>query len=197
MDYSTCFRIAFKALGRHKLRTFLTMLGMIIGVGAVMTVVALGNGAQASVESDVKSAGTNLVYVTAGNYTRGGDELKVAAGLGAATTLTPADAEEIGRNVSGIRYWSPGVSDRAPLTAGERRHFGRVVGVSPSFARMHSWRWRAGAMFDETQLAAGANVAVLGAAASEQLFGPGANPVGQSLIVRGRAYLIVDRKSVV
>ena len=93
MHYSTGFRIAFRALGRHKLRTFLTMLGMIIGVGAVMTMVALGNGAQAAVESDVKSAGTNLVYVTAGNYTRGGDELKVAAGRGAAKTLTPEDAK--------------------------------------------------------------------------------------------------------
>jgi hypothetical protein len=82
MHYTTGFRIALKALGRHKLRTFLTMLGMIIGVGAVMTMVALGNGAQAAVESDVKSAGTNLVYVNAGNYTRGGDELRVAAGRG-------------------------------------------------------------------------------------------------------------------
>ena len=64
---------------------------MIIGVAAVMTMVALGNGAQASVESDVKSAGTNLVYVSAGNYTRGGDDLKVAAGRGAATTLASGD----------------------------------------------------------------------------------------------------------
>jgi putative ABC transport system permease protein len=191
MEYSTCFRIAIKALGRHKLRTFLTMLGMIIGVGAVMTMVALGNGAQASVESDVKSAGTNLVYISAGNYTRGGDELKVAAGLGAATTLSTADAEEIGRRVSGIKYWSPGVADRAPMTAGEKRYFGRVIGVSPAFARMHSWRWRGGAMFDDAQLATGANVAVLGSAASDQLFGAGNDPIGQSFVIRGRTYAVV------
>src|ERR1700737_2625542 len=118
MRYSTGFRIALKALGRHKLRPFLPMLGMIIGVGAVMTMVALGNGAQASVESDVKSAGTNLIYVSAGNYTRGGH--------GAATNLPREDAEEIGRQVVGIKFWAPGVSDRAPMSAGDRRYFGRV-----------------------------------------------------------------------
>jgi putative ABC transport system permease protein len=191
MDYVTCFRIAIKALGRHKLRTFLTMLGMIIGVGAVMTMVALGNGAQASVESDVKSAGTNLVYITAGNYTRGGDELKVAAGLGSANTLSIGDAEEIGRRVTGIKYWSPGVSDRAPMTAGEKHYFGRVLGVSPAFAGMHSWRLRKGAMFDEAQVGAGANVAVLGTAASEQLFGAGVDPVGKSVVVRGHSYGVI------
>jgi putative ABC transport system permease protein len=190
MHYSTCFRIAFKALGRHKLRTFLTMLGMIIGVGAVMTMVALGNGAQASVESDVKSAGTNLVYVTAGNYTRGGDDLKVAAGLGAAKTLTKEDAEEIGRRVSGIKYWAPGVSDRAPMETSGKRYFGRVIGTVPAFAQMHSWRYRRGAMFTESQLATGAAVAVLGTVASEQLFGPAVDPVGKTFTIRGKTYSV-------
>src|ERR1700736_3638670 len=97
MRYSTGFRIALKALGRHKLRTFLTMLGMIIGVGAVMTMVALGNGAQASVESDVKSAGTNLIYVSAGNYTRGGDELRVGGGPGGARNLPREETEKTRR----------------------------------------------------------------------------------------------------
>jgi len=190
MDNAICFRIAIKALGRHKLRTFLTMLGIIIGVGAVMTMVALGNGAQASVEADVKSAGTNLVYVTAGNYTRGGDELRVAAGLGAARTLTKEDGQEIGR-ISGIKYWAPGVSDRAPMETAGRRYFGRVIGTVPAFALMHSWRYRSGAMFTERQLDEGAAVAVLGTAASEQLFGPGVDPVGKAFTVRGKAYSVV------
>ena len=83
MELVATLRIAVRALGRHKLRTFLTMLGLIIGVAAVMTMVALGSGAQASVEDEMKSAGTNLVYISAGNYTRGGDDVKVASGLGA------------------------------------------------------------------------------------------------------------------
>src|SRR3954467_6622742 len=93
METLGAVRIAVKALGRHKLRTFLTMLGMIIGVAAVMTMVALGSGAQASVEDEMKSAGTNLIYVSAGNYVRGGDDVRVQAGLGAAKTLVVADPQ--------------------------------------------------------------------------------------------------------
>ncbi len=124
-----------RALGRHKLRTFLTMLGMIIGVAAVMTMVALGSGAQASVEDEMKSAGTNLVYVSAGNYTRGGDDVKVASGLGvgedARARLTSTRSR---RRSSGIKFISPGVGDRAPMTAGERRYFNRVLGVGAEFS---------------------------------------------------------------
>ena len=191
MHYTTGFRIALRALGRHKLRTFLTMLGLIIGVGAVMTMVALGNGAQASVESDVKSAGTNIVYVSAGNYTRGGDELRVAAGLGAAKSLSPDDAKAIAREVKGVMHLAPGVSDRAPMQAASRRYFGRVIGTSPSFALMHSWRFRSGVMFTEAELQSGAPVVVIGTAASEQLFGPGPDPVGQLVSIRGRSYSVV------
>src|SRR6478672_10709154 len=110
--FRTSIRLALRALGRNTLRTFLTMLGMIIGVAAVMTMVALGNGAQASVEQDVRSAGTNLVHVNAGNYTRGGEESRIATGLGAATTLMPADADAIGSGVSGIKAYAPGVKLR-------------------------------------------------------------------------------------
>jgi putative ABC transport system permease protein len=191
MHYTTGFRIAFRALGRHKLRTFLTMLGMIIGVGAVMTMVALGNGAQAAVESDVKSAGTNLVYVSAGNYTRGGDELRVAAGRGAATTLTPDDAKAIAARVKGVMHLAPAVSDRAPMQSEGRRFFGRVIGTVPAFALMHSWRFRSGAMFTERELQGGVAVAVLGTTASEQLFGRAVSAVGRTFTVRGRSYSVV------
>ena len=73
----TSIRLAIRGLNRNKLRTMLTMLGMIIGVAAVMTMVALGNGAQQSVEQEVRSAGTSLIHVNAGNYTRGGEESKI------------------------------------------------------------------------------------------------------------------------
>src|SRR3981081_4524280 len=97
----TSIRLAIRGLNRNKLRTILTMLGMIIGVAAVMTMVALGNGAEQSVEQDVRSAGTNLIHVNAGNYTRGGEESRIATGLGSATTLTPADADAIGMGIAG------------------------------------------------------------------------------------------------
>src|SRR5690349_18559369 len=124
MESTGSLGTAVKALARHKLRTFLTMLGLIIGVAAVLTMVALGGGAQASVEDEMRSAGTNLIYVSAGNYTRGGDDIKVASGLGAAKTLTIEDGDAIAREVRGIKYWTPGTADRAPMAAGDRRFFG-------------------------------------------------------------------------
>ncbi len=93
MSIFMTLRIAVKALNRNKMRTILTMLGMIIGVGAVITMVALGKGAQSTIEEQVKAAGTNMINVNAGNFSQGG----VRMGGGNATTLTPADVEAIKR----------------------------------------------------------------------------------------------------
>src|ERR1700749_4013259 len=89
--------LAIRSLGRNRLRTALTMLGIIIGVAAVLTMVALGTGAKGSVGRTVSSAGTNLVFVKAGNYPRGGETVGIRAGTGASKTLTPADSEAIAK----------------------------------------------------------------------------------------------------
>src|SRR6267378_1933416 len=99
MSILMIFRIAFKALSRNKLRTALTMLGMIIGVGAVITMVALGTGAQTSIDAQIQSAGTNMIIVSAGNFTQGG----VRQGQGNASTLLPDDATAIGQ-LPGVQY---------------------------------------------------------------------------------------------
>src|SRR4029453_11026550 len=192
MNVFDSLRIALKALRRHKLRTFLTMLGMIIGVAAVMTMVALGSGAQASVQDEMRSAGTNLIYVTAGNYTRGGDDIKIASGLGAAKTLVTADADAIGRQIKGIKYFSPGVGDRAPMTAGDRRHFGRGGGTNQDFGAMHSWPIRpGGSMFSRADVDAKARVAVIGTQASAALFGDGADPIDRTIAIRSERFTVV------
>ncbi len=191
MELLGTVRIAVRALGRHKLRTFLTMLGMIIGVAAVMTMVALGSGAQASVEDEMKSAGTNLVYVSAGNYTRGGDDVKVASGLGSAKTLVQADVDAIRSTVSGIKYVSPGVADRAPMTNGPTRYFGRVIGAGAEFSAMYSWTIRrGGAMFSAADVAQGAKVAVIGTKTATELFGS-ADPVGKTFNIRNDSFRVV------
>src|SRR2546427_9372250 len=143
----TSVRLAIRALGRNALRTILTMLGMIIGVAAVMTMVALGNGAQDSVEQDVRSAGTNLVHVNAGNYTRGGEESRIATGLGSATTLTPADADAIGTGIAGIKAYAAGVKLRGWIASGARRFYGQVLGTDVGFAPMFGWRFDEGRFF--------------------------------------------------
>src|SRR5260370_9292229 len=135
----TSIRLAIRGLQRNTLRTILTMLGMIIGVAAVMTMVALGNGAQQTVERDVRSAGTSLVHVNAGNYTRGGEESRIATGLGAATTLTPADADAIGMGLAGIKAYAAGVKLRGWNASSPRRFYGEVLGTDVAFAPLFGW----------------------------------------------------------
>src|SRR5215510_1253567 len=103
--------IAVAALRRNAMRTALTALGLVIGVAAVIVMVAIGNGAQSSIESQIRSAGTNVVTVSAGSNSFG----PVRQGTGNTTTLTPGDADAIAKEVSGIRYISPGVNTRQQL----------------------------------------------------------------------------------
>jgi ABC-type antimicrobial peptide transport system permease subunit len=182
-------RIALKALSVNKLRTSLTMLGMIFGVAAVMTMVALGSGAQASVEEEMRSAGTNLIYISAGNYTRGGDAVRVASGLGAAKTLVADDGEAL-RAVDGIKAWAPGVVDRAPMI-GEASYFGRVIGTSPNVSTVYSWDLASGEMFSADHVAQRTRVAVLGTVARDRLFSAGADAVGRSFTIRGHTFSVV------
>ncbi len=173
-------RLAIRSLNRNRLRTLLTMLGIIIGVGAVLTMVALGTGARASVQGEVASAGTNLVFVKAGNFTRGGESVGIVAGAGSATTLTPEDSEAIRTSISGIADVSPGISVRTFLTSGEARAFARVQGIGPGFARMYSWNFEPGKMLDEN-----ADQAVIGRDLATKVFGSTAAAVGKPITVRG------------
>jgi putative ABC transport system permease protein len=139
-------RIALRALGRHKLRTALTALGMTIGVTAVITMVALGTGAQETVADDVRSAGTNLIRVDAGNFTRGGEESKIATGLGSASTLTPDDAAAIGA-LPGVKYASSVVKLRGWVANGSTREYLQVLGTEASYPLLYGWRLARGKFF--------------------------------------------------
>ncbi len=181
----TNIRLAIRSLSRNRLRTLLTMLGIIIGVAAVLTMVALGTGARASVEGEVKSAGTRLVFVRAGNYTRGGEGVGIASGLGAAETLTPADAQAL-RGLAGVAQVSPQLSLRASVAAGASRLFTQILGVSPDFAGAYAWDVRPGRMF-----AASSHEAVIGRGLADTLFGKSLDPTGKTIQVRGQEYTIV------
>src|SRR5690242_20874797 len=115
MSLLMILRIAFKALNRNKMRTALTMLGMIIGVAAVITMVALGTGAQSSIETQIQAAGTNMIIVSAGNFTQGG----VRQGQGNASTLTPDDGQAIART-QGVQYAAAGANTRGQIVAGNQ-----------------------------------------------------------------------------
>src|SRR4030081_525791 len=115
MSFFMILRIAVKALNRNKMRTALTMLGMIIGVAAVITMVALGSGAQTSIEAQIQSAGTNMIIVSAGNFSQGG----VRQGQGNASTLTPDDAVAISE-VPGVQYVAAASNTRGQVVAGNQ-----------------------------------------------------------------------------
>ncbi len=179
-------KLAIRSLARNPLRTILTMLGIIIGVAAVLTMVALGTGARGSVENEVSSAGTNIVFVRSGNYTRGGKSVGIASGKGAANTLIYDDAEAILTEVAGISALSPGISLRTFITAGDTREFVRVQGVASNFSEIYTWSMLRGDMLSDT----GAPEAVLGQNLATKLYGE-RNPIGQFVQVRDMLYTVV------
>ena len=174
MSVFMVFRVALKALGRNKMRTALTMLGMIIGVAAVITMVALGTGAQTSIEAQIQSTGTNMIIVSAGNFSQGG----VRQGQGNASTLTPDDATAISR-VDGVQYTAPGVNTRGQLIFGNQNWNSQIQGTDVDFPLIRSWPATMGTFFTPQDVATAAKVVVLGSVDRDQLFGPDANPVGQ------------------
>ena len=139
-------RLALRSLGRNRLRTFLTMLGIIIGVAAVLTMVALGTGARSAVEGEVSAAGTRLVFVRSGNYTRGGESIGITSGQGSAKTLTSADAVAIKATIPQVDKVSCGISLRDTLTAGTNRSFARVQGMEPGYDDAYDWSFDDGRM---------------------------------------------------
>ena len=186
MSILMTLRIALKALNRNKLRTGLTMLGMIIGVGAVITMVALGRGAQVTIEEQVKSAGTNLINVNAGNFSQGG----VRQGQGMANTLTAGDADAL-RDVPGVQYVAAGVNSRSQVIAGNQNWSTRVEGTDVDFPAIRVWPVKYGAFFTQQDVNSAAKVAVLGTVVADTLFGPEMDPTGQIIRIRNQPFQVI------
>ena len=186
----TC-RIALKALARNKMRTALTMLGMIIGVSAVITLVALGKGAQKAIEDQIKSAGTNLININAGNFTANG----VRGGVGAASNLTVDDVVAIKSEVPGVEYITPMVNSRAQVIAGNQNWATRIQGVDVDWPLIRDWPVKYGAFFATQDVTGAAKVAVLGKTVSDQLFGADVDPTGQIIRVRNQPFKVIGEMS--
>ena len=186
MSILMTLRIALKALNRNKMRTVLTMLGMIIGVGAVITMVALGRGAQATIEEQVKSAGTNTININAGNFSQGG----VRQGQGMASSLTAEDATAL-RQVPGIQYVSAGVNSRSQVIAGNQNWSTQIQGTDVDFQQIRSWPTKYGAYFTPQDVSSAAKVAVLGTVVADTLFGPDVDPTGEIIRVRNQPFKVI------
>ena len=180
-------RIALKALARNKMRTALTMLGMIIGVSAVITLVALGSGAQFQIEEQIKAGGTNMVTIMAGNFTAGG----VRGGVGAASSLKIEDVEAIRKEVPDVQYIAPGVNLRAQVIAGNQNWSTRMEGTDVDFPLIRQWPVKYGSFFSPQDVSSASKVAVLGKTVSEQLFGPDVDPTGQMIRIRNQPFKVI------
>ena len=186
MSILMTLRIALKALNRNKLRTMLTMLGMIIGVGAVITMVALGKGAQTTIEEQVKAAGTNMININAGNFSMGG----VRQGQGMSNTLMPEDAEAISQ-LPGVQYVAAGVNTRGQVIAGNQNWSTRVEGTEVDLPLIRSWPTKFGAFFTQQDVNSAGKVAVLGSIVSDTLFGPDTDPTGQMIRIRNQPFRVL------
>jgi putative ABC transport system permease protein len=186
MSLLMILRIAFKALNRNKMRTALTMLGMIIGVAAVITMVALGTGAQTSIEAQIQSAGTNMIMVNAGNFSQGG----VRMGQGNASTLVPDDAMAIAQ-IPGVQYTAPQSNTRGQIVAGNLNWNTQVQGTDVDMPLIRSWPTTDGAFFTTQDVNTASKVAVLGSVLRDQLFAPDVEPVGQIIRISHQPFTVV------
>jgi putative ABC transport system permease protein len=186
MIFFATIRIAARALRRNTLRTLLTMLGIIIGVGSVIAMVSIGNGAKHQVEAQIASLGQNVILIMSGNLRRGG----FGMGFGSAGTLTKDDYIAIQREVTGVEAVSPEVRASAQVAAGNQNLSTQILGVGAEYPDIRSWRIASGAMFTEQDVRNANKVAVIGKTTSQQLFGDG-DPVGLIVRIKNAPFTIV------
>jgi putative ABC transport system permease protein len=179
-------KIALRALARNKARSALTMLGIIIGVGSVIAMVSLGQGAQQQVQEQISNMGANLLIVQAGSVRT----LGVRGGAGTSTTLTPADMVAIQREVSGVAAVSPSIATSVPLVFGNQNWTTRAEGVDTTYPAIRLRDASAGQFFTDADVRSAARVAVIGQTVADMLF-PGMDPLGQTLRVRNLPFRVV------
>ncbi|HET7229065.1 MAG TPA: ABC transporter permease [Longimicrobium sp.] len=186
MKKQTLVRIAGQSILKNKMRTLLTMLGIVIGVGAVIIMVAIGHGAQSNIEKQIGSLGTNLIVVTPGASQQGG----VSQGAQSFNRLTVDDAEKLQRESTLTSGISPVIFSRGQVIGGEGNWRTTINGVSTDYTTIRDWQTTSGAFFSDADVQAKRKVAVIGATVAENLF-PGQDAVGQQIQVRSVPMQIV------
>src|SRR5512146_1149034 len=177
MDFSATLRIALRALARNKMRSILTMLGIIIGVGAVIAMVGVGQGAQKAVQDQIASMGSNLLFVSAGSVSRGGMRM----GSGATKTLVYDDLKAILREAPAVANAAPGASARSQVVFDNNNWSTTVNGTEPQYFDIRNWPVALGASFTEDDVNTAVDVAVIGETVRQNLFGPATDPIGQTI----------------
>ena len=180
-------RVAFRAILRNKLRAFLTTLGIMIGVGAVIAMMAIGAGAKAQVEQAFAAMGTNILIVLPGSTSSGG----VKGGYGSMPTLTWDDLAAIRDEVPTVKAAAPSLRSSLPIVAEDQNWTTGVTGTSPDYFEIRNWPVAIGNAFTQADVDGGAKVIVLGQTVVDKLYGPNANPVGQMVRVGSTPFSVV------
>jgi putative ABC transport system permease protein len=188
MKLSEVIRVAFRALARNKMRTALTMLGIIIGVGAVICTVAIGEGASQQVQDQINSLGENIITINAGSVNLGGVHL----GNQATKSLTPADAKAIQEEIPLISRVSPGVGSGVQVVYGNQNWNTRVTGASPDLLQIRHWPLQRGSAFSDHDVDTEANVCLIGRTVAQNLFGD-SNPVGQTIRISSLPFRVIGQ----
>ena len=179
--------VAMRALWRNKLRSFLTTLGIIIGVGAVITMMAIGAGAKAQVEATFAAMGTNLLIVLPGAANTSGQR----GGFGSGQTITWDDFDAIRDEIPTVKHAAPSLRSSQSLVAGEVNWTTSVTGTTPDYFDIRSWPIASGAAFTQSDIDSGTKVIILGQTVVDKLFGENADPVGQTVRVGTTPFTVI------
>src|SRR5664279_2932580 len=185
MRLGATFKVAGRALRKNKLRSVLTALGIIIGVGAVIAMVSIGNGAKAQVQAQIASLGQNILQVFSGSITASG----IRTGFGGAGTLKIEDAEAIRREVPGVAAVSEEVSSTAQVAAGNQNWFTRILGESAEYFDIRQWPIAEGSGYSSQDVRSANKVCVIGHTAAYNIYGD-EDPVGQVLRIKGVPFVV-------
>ncbi|GAB4229813.1 MAG: ABC transporter permease [Deltaproteobacteria bacterium] len=185
MNLYSAGKVAFRSLRANKMRSALTMLGMIIGVAAVIIMVAIGEGANRRISAQIASVGSNLLLVLPGSTTSGG----LRSGFGAAPTLTMSDARAIGKELSSVRAASPAMRSSGPVVYGNQNWSTILQGAAPEYLDMREWRVTSGRNFTAQEMEAASKVCLLGRTVSDYLFGT-EDPVGKIVRIKRSPFTV-------
>ena len=187
MNLLQTFRVALRALMRNKLRSFLTTSGIIIGVAAVIAMVAIGEGAKARVEDAFSAMGSNLLILLPGTNTRGG----VFGGFGSLPTLTWDDLKAVQNEAPSVRTAAAVLQAAGPVQSEEQNWTTSITGTTPNYFDIRNWDVVSGARFTQSDVESGNKLVLVGQTVVDKLFGASVDPVGQTIRIKSVPFQIV------
>lgn len=189
MKVNKLFTNGLKSLAINKMRSGLAVLGIVIGIGSVIALVAMGESSKQAVQSQIQSIGSNLLTVSPGSQTFGG--VRSAAGSRTSLTNEDADAVSVSSKVTAVKNVSPEYSGRAQVIAGRNNTNTQIIGVTPVYSEVHKVSLDTGVFITKTHVSSQSKVAVIGPTVVDDLFGANTNPVGRTIRIQGKNFIII------